>query len=160
MSEHITFRPTSTADEPFLLRLYRSTRESELEQTGWNETEKETFVQQQFQAQHIFYTSQFPRARFNMVCLDDKPIGRLYVDRRKEEIRIIDIALLPEYRNRGIGSKLLTDILSEAEKFEKAVRIHVEHFNPALNLYERLGFKKTGNTGVYFLMEWVADKTT
>ena len=83
-----------------------------------------------------------------------EPIGRLYVDRRTEEIRIIDIALLPEYRGKGVGSKLIRALLDEAEQERMPVRIHVERFNPALRLYRRLGFKVVEDEGVYYLMEW------
>ena len=124
-------------------------------QTGWNDAEKEAFLRQQFTAQHKFYMEQFSEAEFQLILLNAEPIGRLYVDRRKDEIRLIDIALLPEHRNKGIGSRLLQDLFEEARKINKPLRIHVEHFNPALHLYQRLGFKRIGDTGVYFLMEWL-----
>lgn len=87
----------------------------------------------------------------------DRPIGRLYVDRRADEIRVVDIALLPEHRRQGIGSALLENILAEAAAAHKPVRIHVEKFNPALRLYQRLGFHQVRDTGVYFLMEWLPE---
>lgn len=80
--------------------------------------------------------------------------ARLYVDRTDKEILLIDIALLPEHRGAGIGGRLLNDLLSEAAAEHKPVRIHVEHKNPARRLYERLGFRKIEDKGVYYLMEW------
>ena len=157
MEQNITFRPITPADEPFLCRLYASTREDELSVVPWSDTEKETFLTMQFNAQHKFYQEQFKQADFDLILLDGEPIGRLYLDCREDEFRIIDIALLPEYRRRGIGSKLLKKILKDAETAVLPVRIHVEHNNPALNLYNRLGFRQIEDKGVYLLMERVPD---
>ena len=156
MINTITFRPITGHDEPFLRKLYASTRTEELMQTGWSDSQKLTFLDQQFTAQSIYYSDQFRKAEFLIVLKKSNPIGRLYIDRRADEIRIIDIALLPEYRQKGIGSYLLKNVLSEAQQAGKPVRIHVERFNPALHLYHRLGFKNIGDTGVYYLMEWSA----
>jgi ribosomal protein S18 acetylase RimI-like enzyme len=153
MHNKIDFRPISEKDQTFLYSLYASTREAEMAQTGWTNFEKENFLRQQFVAQHAFYMEQFSNAQFQIIQIENKPIGRLYIDHRKDEIRLIDIALLPEYRNQGIGNALLKDIIKDAAKANKPVRIHVERYNPALHLYERLGFVRIGDTGVYYLME-------
>ena len=155
MHKKIHFRPISEEDQTFLYSLYASTREDELTQTGWTNFEKENFLRQQFVAQHEFYMEQFSNAQFQIIQAENKPIGRLYIDHRSDEIRLIDIALLPEYRNQGIGKSILTDIINDAAKANKPVRIHVERYNPALHLYERLGFVRIGDTGVYYLMEKV-----
>ncbi len=150
----ITFRAITPDDEDFLFLLYAGTREKELAQTTWTSTEKDSFLKQQFSAQHQFYMQQFSQATFEIILADNKSAGRLYVDRRKDEIRLIDIALLPEYRNKGIGTSLLRKLLEEAGEMNKPLRIHVEKFNPALQLYQRLGFKKIDDVGVYYFMEW------
>ena len=120
----------------------------------WTEQEKEDFLAFQFDAQHKYYMEHFPRAAFDLVLLEDQPIGRLYIDRRKDEIRLIDIALLPEHRGSGLGSAIMQDILAEGSEKGLLVRIHVEHNNPAMRLYRRLGFEKIEEQGVYHLMEW------
>ena len=158
MEQQITLRPITPDDEPFLCRLYASTREDELAVLPWSESEKEVFLTTQFIAQHTYYHQKFCDAEFHIIEHDDEPIGRLYLDRRDDEIRIIDIALLPAYRNRGIGSKYLEAILEEGRGAKLPIRIHVEHNNPALNLYNRLGFQKVTENGVYFLMEKLPDK--
>ena len=158
MHKKIDFRPISEKDQTFLYSLYASTREDELAQTGWTNFEKENFLRQQFVAQHQFYMEQFSNAQFQVIQLNSKPIGRLYIDHRTSEIRLIDIALLPEYRNQGIGHSLLTDIINNAAKANKPVRIHVERYNPAMHLYERLGFVRIGDTGVYYLMEKIPQR--
>ena len=159
MHKKIDFRPISKDDQTFLYSLYVSTREDELAQTGWTNFEKENFLRQQFVAQHEFYMEQFSNAQFQIIQIENKPIGRLYIDHRTNEIRLIDIALLPEYRNQGIGNSLLKDIIRDAAKANMPVRIHVERYNPAMHLYERLGFVRIGDTGVYYLMEKVPEET-
>ncbi|MDH5468502.1 MAG: GNAT family N-acetyltransferase [Candidatus Aminicenantes bacterium] len=150
---NLAFRSISDVDREFLSRVYASTREQEKELFGWEDKEWQDFVRHQFSLQHKYYQQQFSDAAYKIILLDNEPVGRLYVDRRKDEVHIIDIALLPEFRNRGIGSKILKDLVAEAEEENLPVRIYVEHFNPALRLYERLGFTQIDDTGVYFLME-------
>lgn len=149
----LNFCPIRETDRAFLERLYADTRTEELALTGWSETQKQAFLRQQFEAQHTFYRQHFADARFDLILLDDQPVGRFYVDRRADEIRIIDIALLPEYRGQGIGGRLLRELLAEAATAGQPLRIHVERYNPALRLYQRLGFRSVGDNGVYFLME-------
>ena len=150
----ITFRPISSEDEPLLREIYRSTRLEEMAPLGWDPQEVDAFLKMQFEAQHKYYLEAFADASFELILLDQQPIGRLYLDRRNSELRIIDIALLPSHRNRGIGSALMKDILAEAQSVGKQIRIHVERNNPALRLYQRLGFEEKEDAGVYYLMEW------
>ncbi len=107
----------------------------------------------QFEAQRRHYSEHFPDAAFLVIVRDGRPAGRLYVDRGLASIHIIDIALLPEHRRAGIGSHLLAELLAEGDREGKAVSLHVEHFNPAMRLYERLGFRGIEDTGVYYLLE-------
>lgn len=155
MNLSIDFRPISDGDIHDLKAIYASTRQDELQVVPWSDSEKETFLQNQFQAQHRFYQDQFRDAEYLMILLKNHPIGRFYVDRRQDEIRIIDIALLPSYRSQGIGSMLLQKLLDEGKTSQKPVRIHVEQNNRALGLYKRLGFQEKSENGVYFLMEWL-----
>ena len=152
---NICTRPMQPADMEFLYGVYASTRAAELAATAWSDAEKELFLRQQFTAQHTYYQQHYSDASYAIVMADEKPIGRLYVDRRDEEIRIIDIALLPQHCGRGIGSGLLQNIMDEAARAETAVTIHVEKFNPALRLYRRLGFTVVEDKGVYLLMQYL-----
>jgi ribosomal protein S18 acetylase RimI-like enzyme len=146
-------RTPSTSDRDFLLRVYASTREEELRVVDWSDEQKAAFVQQQFEAQDAYYREHYDSATFDVIEDDGTPVGRLYVARWEDEIRIIDIALLPEHRGRGIGTALLRDLLDEGARTRKRVSIHVERNNPALRLYERLGFEPTEDRGVYLLLE-------
>jgi len=150
----LTLRPIRSDDLPFLYTAYASTRLEELAPLGWSVEQQAAFLTQQFNAQHQYYQANYPGADFQIILVNDQPAGRLYVDRRAGEIRIVDIALLPEYRNSGIGSRLLRDLLAEATLAGKLVSIHVEKFNPALRLYERLGFSIVDDRGVYWFLEW------
>ena len=150
----ITFRTIGDDDLPFLAQVYASTRREEMQQAGWCEQQVADFLQSQFDAQHAHYQQHYADASFDLILLVEEPIGRLYLEVMKDEIRIIDIALLPEYRGRGIGSILLNDILDRAASDDLCVRIHVEQFNPALNLYKRLGFVELEERGVYLFLEW------
>ena len=149
-----TLRPICRDDEAFLLQVYASTREDELAQVDWSQEQKNAFVCMQFEAQRAYYETMFPAAAYQIILVGDRPVGRPYVDQRDDEIRLIDIALLPEQRGAGIGTTLLDDILVRAQTIDKKVRIHVEQFNPAVRLYERLGFVNIEQQGIYFLMEW------
>lgn len=153
----VTLRSIRPQDREFLFQLYAGTREEELAQTGWTPPQKEAFLQMQFNAQHQFYQATFPAATFDIILLEGQAAGRLYVSRTREDIRIIDIALLSKHCNHGIGSALIRDLLSEAARTNRPVRIHVEQLNPALHLYERLGFRRVEDRGVYWLMEWRAE---
>ena len=152
----ITLRPIRVDDQAFLLNVYASTRLEELAPLGWNVDQQMAFLTQQFTAQHQYYQTHYADANFDVIMLDEQPIGRLYVARWENEIRLIDIALLPEYRNAGIGSHLLKEVMTEAAEASKPIRMHVEKFNPALQLYKRLGFSTIDDRGVYWFMEWAA----
>ena len=147
-------RPATDADLPFLFRLYASTREEELATVvDWSEEQKQAFLRQQFEAQHAWYREQYADAAFDVVEVDGEPAGRFYVDRWEREVRIVDISLLPEHRGRGLGGALLAALFAEADAAGKPVSVHVERFNPALNLYTRLGFLFREDKGVYLLLE-------
>jgi GNAT superfamily N-acetyltransferase len=151
----VELRPAGQADQEFLCRVYGSTRTDELTLVDWTEAQKEAFVRHQFEAQDRHYREHYPTAAFDVIVEDGEPIGRLYVDRWPEEIRVMDIALLPEHRGNGVGTALLGGLLDEAAASGKAVSIHVEQFNPAMRLYLRLGFAPVGvESGIHVLMRW------
>ncbi len=153
MHERLTLRPITPDDQDLLYRLYVSTRWKELAQVPWTEEQKLAFLRQQFDAQHAYWTENYRGATFDVVLMDGVPAGRLYVARWERELRIVDIALFPEHRGRGLGTTLLRRVFAEAEAVGKATSIHVEIFNPARALYERLGFRLVEEKGVYLLMK-------
>ncbi|HEX4607327.1 MAG TPA: N-acetyltransferase [Urbifossiella sp.] len=150
----VALRPAGPADAEFLYRVFASTRAEELAPLGWPPEQVEAFLRMQFRAQDTDYHANCPDAAFDVILCGGEPAGRLYVDHRPGEVRIVDIALLPAFRRAGVGTFLLTQLLAEAAAAGRSVTIHVEAFNPARRLYERLGFIQTGSTGIYHLMEW------
>lgn len=128
-------------------------REPELARVPWDEATKRAFVEQQFAAQDFAYRSNYPGATLDVVELGGRPVGRLYVHRGPSDIRVMDIALVPSARGRGIGTRLLRALIDEADGSGRKLSIHVELENPARSLYERLGFAPVRVHGLYVLME-------
>ena len=152
-TDNVELRAIGDADATFLFDVYASTRAEELARIGWTDAQKEAFLRMQFDAQRKDYWSNYDTSRFRIVVCDGADAGRLYVERSGDELRIIDIALLPPFRNRGIGSRLLASLFDEADDAALDVRIHVEFNNPAQRLYSRLGFEFAGNgDSIYRLM--------
>ena len=150
----LELRPVAPADEPLLRRIYATTREDELRLTGWPAEQQASFLRQQFDAQHQWYQTHFAAGDFDLILKNGQPIGRLYVYRQPHDIDVIDIALLPEYRAQGTGTFLMRRILAEAAAAAQTVTLHVECFNRARSLYDRLGFHPIGEEGVYVEMRW------
>jgi ribosomal protein S18 acetylase RimI-like enzyme len=152
-----TFRPVQPGDEPFLLKVYATTRADELAQVPWNEAQREAFLNMQFTAQQMHYRAHHPEATHEIILFKDQPVGRVYIDRADHPIQILDITILPEYRSAGIGTPILKDLQAEAARDERPVTIYVESFNPSLRLFQRLGFSQIKDEGIYLLMEWRAE---
>jgi len=155
----ITSRPERPEDEAFLREVYGSTREEELEASGLPLEMRAAFLNMQFKAQQQGYRNTFPQAEFHVILLGNQAVGRLIVSRAAGEWRLVDIALLPEHRNQGIGTALIQKLLAEAEAAAQPLRLSVIKGQRAFRLYQRLGFAKTGESGWRDLMEWRADKS-
>jgi ribosomal protein S18 acetylase RimI-like enzyme len=162
MGKALQLRPISEADMPLLLRIYASTRAAEMAAVPWDDAAKAAFLRMQFDAQHKHYSRHYADAQF---CVAETgagaqrmAVGRLYVWRRPSSIHVVEITILPEFRQRGYGTQLLQTLQREAAEAGGAcvVSIHVEHGNPALSLYQRLGFQKIRENGMHDLMEWRA----
>lgn len=151
-----SLRPVREEDEALLLEIYSSTRLDEMALVPWDAATKDAFLRSQFSAQRNHYLKYFPHATHDMILVDEQPVGRLYVDRGQEEIHILDVILLPQRREHGIGTQILLDLMKEAEHKNQSCSIYVESFNRSLGLFQRLGFVKTDESGVSWLMEWRA----
>lgn len=135
--------------------MYAASRAEEMAQlTDWSEQQRDEFLRFQFRAQDHHYREHYPDARIDVVLYRGTPIGRLYLDWQEAELRVMDIALLPEWRRRGIGRSLLEDVMREAAAQGLLVSLHVEQENPAMGLYRELGFEVVGNVSFYKLMHW------
>lgn len=154
MTLPVSLRPVTPSDESFLAAVYAATREEELALTDWSDEQKAAFCSSQFAAQETHYRQYYPTAEFSVIESLGTPAGRLYLARWSLQIRIMDLALLKDFRGKGIGTELLLSLQEEAARAGKSLTIHVERFNPALRLYQRLGFRETEDKGVYLLLEW------
>ena len=150
----IAYRPATDEDLPFLALVYASTRLEEVAQSGWPPETQRQFLAHQFDAQHRHYRQHYPAAEWLVIERDGTAAGRLYIEEWPGEIRLIDIALLPDHRGGGAGSAILSDLMAMAAAAQKPLTIHVEKNNPAMRLYLRLGFEPIDEHGVYDLMEW------
>jgi len=143
----ISLRPVTEADDEFLLSVYAETRAEELARVPWTPEQKDAFVRMQFLAQKRHYAAEFPLANHDIICADGVQVGRLYLSRGAEKFHILDITVLSQYRNGGVGSFLLQALLDEAATASKPVSIYVENYNPSLRLFTRLGFQKMEENG-------------
>lgn len=152
--EGIALRPSVVADYPFLEALYASARAAEMAHTGWAAVEIAYFLKMQSQFQHQYYLSHYPNAHFDVIVWQGQDVGRLYWEWRANALGLMDIVLLPEYRNQGLGSILLQSLMRAAESRGKAIELCVEHYNPVQALYARLGFSEVRQNGSYRQLQW------
>ena len=150
----VVLRPVAEDDEAFLRDVYATTRADELGQAGLAEAQEKAFIHMQFSAQSEDYRRRFPQADHDVVLYKSEPVGRLYVARSPEEIRILDLTILPTHRNAGIGTSLVRDLLAEARTTNRPVRIYVDNTSPSTRLFERLGFAKMEQQSLSSLLEW------
>jgi len=153
LATNIALRPVGPEDDDFLLAVYASTRAEEMALVPWTEQQREVFIRSQFSAQLDHYSKKYPAANHDVIVSNGRRVGRLYVARLDQEIRIVDITVLPAERNCGIGSYLIKQLLDEARRGEKVTRIYVEEFNPSLSLFQRLGFSLKEQHGIHLLLE-------
>jgi ribosomal protein S18 acetylase RimI-like enzyme len=147
-------------DLPFLKSVYASTRADELALTGWDEAQKDAFIQIQFEAQHRYYHDQFPDADYAIVSAHGRDIGRWYVAREPDVFRVLDVALLPQWRGAGYGTALMESLLADAAHNGRCIELHVEANNRALHWYRRLGFEEIEVVGIYLRMRRGASPET
>lgn len=151
---HIAFRVIHAADTPFLRRVHDSTRAWEFRLTRWNDADKDDFLRRQFELQDMSYQQSYPGMVRRIVTLDGVDIGRLYVDRQDDCLRIIEFSLLEAARGRGVGTDILRSLMNEAHGGKVPVRLFVQADSPALRLYLRHGFRPTGQSGHHIALEW------
>ena len=152
----VTLRPVRDDDYSFMRALYGDYRAEEMKHFPFDDQQREQFLDQQFAAQTEYYREHYPGSQCSIIECDGIPVGRFFVDPRRDEIRIMDIALVSEARNLGIGTQLIRGVLATGARSGRRVTIHVEAYNQALRLYERMGFRRIDTNGVYYLLEWRA----
>ena len=150
----VRLRPVEPGDEEFLLRVYASSRADEMKLVPWDEEQKRAFVRSQFEAQYAQYHERFPDAEYNVILLDGGPAGRLWIGRTPEQIRLLDIAILPEFQNQGVGAVVLGKLVAESDERGLPLRHMVFKLNTAaMRFYQRFGFSQIDDVGAYIHME-------
>jgi ribosomal protein S18 acetylase RimI-like enzyme len=154
-ASHVIARRAVTAlDDAFLRTLYASTRD-DLDVLGWTDEQRSGFCAGQWAAQRAAYRSAHPLARDEIVEVDGVAVGRLLVDATGGDVTVVDVALVPDARGHGVGSRLLGGVLEAARAQERRVTLYVLGSNPALLLYLRLGFVVVGEQGLHLQMAWM-----
>lgn len=151
-SSFISLRSICDSDKALLLRIYASTRQEEGARAGVDPNTWGQLLQLQFELQHAQYMANYIRPSFDLIVIDNTPVGRLYVNRQQQEIRLVDISLLPEYRGQGIGRVLLQRLIEEARANNCCIGLHVDRDNPILDFYLRLGFQVEADRGIYLYL--------
>jgi ribosomal protein S18 acetylase RimI-like enzyme len=149
----ITKRSASPEDEDFLAAVYASTRREEVAAWGWPREQGESFIKMQYDARRRSYQAAFEDAEWSILLAGDIRAGSMIVRRSTSEIRLVDIALLAEYRNRGFGSTLIAELIEESQQRNVPLRLSVLQGNRAIHLYRRLGFVGYQGDGMYMEME-------
>lgn len=155
MHFNYSIRPINDTDMYFLLELYATTRTDIHQLPNWTAAQKSSFIKMQFDAQHLHYQTHFPNARFNVIIDQNRtPIGRYYICHSKTEVRVIDIAILPSYQKKGIGSLIIKETMDQCRLSGLPFRLHVTKYNPALDWYSQLGFKEIDEADFTYHLEW------
>src|ERR1700752_1180766 len=154
-NDFVSLRRVTDADHEFLVAVYANSRAAELAQVPWDEGQKDAFIRWQYARQKEEYDARYPDARYDVIMVDGIPAGRIWVGSDEKQIRLLDIALLAEFQNRGVGTHLLKQLIDEATSTKKALR----HMGFVLNynahrFYERLGFETIEDLGGYKHMEY------
>ena len=143
-------------DMEFLYRVYASTRE-DIAQLPYTDEQKNALYWHQFEAQHVHYQKHFTGCEFDIVLVDGRPAGRVYVHQTDEEFRIVDLAFLPDFRGKGIGTVVMKEIIEEANRNKKPIRLRVDPKKPALQWYLDFGFKQIADEETAWHMERTVD---
>lgn len=150
----IRLKKRSECDSAFLFHLFSQIKKAELHFDLYPEDISSQIFQMQFNAWEQMVHTNYPGCGDFLITCDSEKAGRLQVDRDSEEFRIINISLLPSFRNRGVGTKIIRDILAEARQKGKPVYLEVDKNNPAVKLYLRLGFKVCQENELKFSMKY------
>jgi ribosomal protein S18 acetylase RimI-like enzyme len=141
---HVSLRPVRPSDRAFIEALYFETQRWIIERLfGWRGDDVE---RQKFEA---FYNEGSTR----VIVFDSKDVGWISVTSDDDETEIQQIYLSPRVQNKGIGTRIISDIIDEARASGRRVTLSTAKINPAIRLYERLGFRQSGETEFKILME-------
>ena len=135
-------RQAAAQDEDLLYEIHRAAMREHVEAVwGWDEAD-----------QRARFRAGFDPAGVSVIMTADKPVGLLRVDRRRDEVFLASVELVPDAQRRGLGSEIIGSITREAAQRRVPVRLQVLRKNPAQRLYERLGFRIVRETATHVEM--------
>ena len=150
MISSVTTRAAGPDDDAFLFELFKAVRGREFAQTPLDPAQLETLMRFQFAGQAQFYGAQYPGGH-HIVLLNGTPVGRIWLYRGASQHHLVDISLLPEFQNRGIGAALITEAIAAAQAAGVRLSCSVAATNHgSLRFHQRLGFQITGRDEVYY----------
>ena len=156
----LKLRPETSEDQTFLKEVFFSSLQRAFAVGKIPPDQQKMLGEHQFAAQATSYRTQYPNADYDIVLLNGEPAGRIYIDRHQDDLRLMEMTLLPRFQNHGVGTLLIEELLKEAQEHELPVILHVEHWNPdARRLYLRLGFHDEEDIGTHWRMRWEANQT-
>lgn len=154
LAANVRLRPATPADDEFLVAVYATTRAEEMDLVPWDEAQKAAFVRSQYDLQQQQYFERFPDSKRQVVLLGDEPVGRFWTVQLPEQIRLLDIAILPSHQGRGIGGELFRRLITVSEEARVPLRHMVFKLNPRARVfYERLGFREIEEYHMYTHLE-------
>lgn len=156
--KNIETKAIEAGDSEFLFEVYANSRMREVEAWGWGKDQIQQFLHMQYICQQHSYKIHYPNLQTSLIIFKKEKVGRLLVTEQDDKFVIVDITLLPNYQNKGIGSTILLELLEIAATSNKSVQLSVHRDNSrAIKLYERLGFRYVAESEIYIQMEWFGD---
>jgi len=138
----INLRKIKTEDFEFLWQVHNAALKNYVTKTwGWNEERQQQLFRENFETE-----------RAKIIVFEGEDAGFLDVAERETETVLISMRLLPKFQNKGIGTKIIQNVLNESHRKNKTVRLQVLKINRAKTLYNRLGFEVYDETETHFLM--------
>lgn len=132
----LQLRPAQPADEPWQRQLFASLRGLEPSMLA----ACPPLLEQQWQLQQQAFLNDYPGARTQIIRSASRAIGIITLHQGTSAWRLLEIGLELDCRGQGIGQRLLRGLTKFADDYEQALELAVMRHNPALRLYQRLGF--------------------
>ena len=150
----VGFRQVEETDEPFLKKVFCELRTEDIAAwEGIDGHQKDFLLGMQFDSQKQHYARAFPHADHQIITWKDEPIGQLLTHESESEKWCVDITILSDFRNRGIGSHVLAKLVEESNRDGMTFCLDVAKTNPAVALYERFGLRIKTDLGSHWRMK-------
>jgi len=151
-------RPSTPQDEPLLFELFAAEKAAEFTAIGLTEAQYRPLLEMQYRGRAISYSAQHPEAESWIICLQQAAeataVGQYLLVKTPQGSRIVDLAVLPQYRGQGIATQVLEQLALQSADSEEALSLRVMKGNRAIQLYARLGFHVVNEDEISYEMYW------